>query len=284
VAITLSAMPDVIEKLNHSTIQHGSSNRRIYLMKLHEGDMPSIVPVLEQLAREKGYEKILVKAPSPYKDGFAKEGYDQEAIIPHYFKDREDAVFMAKYFSPIRRRVKDRQRIIAVLSLAQRYERTRSHKTTDCFFGVKICRPDDTAEMSRLFKAVFKTYPFPVFDPHYLIESINSHVTYFCIRKDNRIVALAASEKDSDNRAVEMTDFATLSGHRRQGMASCLLRAMEKEMIQQGLKTAYSIARSLSADMNITFVKNGYRYGGTLGNNTNIAGRIESMNIWYKPL
>ena len=52
-------MPDVIEKLNHSIVQHGSYNRRIYLMKLHERDMPSIVPVLEHLAREKGYEKVL---------------------------------------------------------------------------------------------------------------------------------------------------------------------------------------------------------------------------------
>ena len=277
-------MPDVIEKLNHSIVQHGSYNRRIYLMKLHERDMPSIVPVLEHLAREKGYEKILVKTPTRNRDGFTKEGCDQEAIIPHYFKDGEDAVFMAKYFSSIRRRVKDRQRIIAVLSLAQRNQQTRSHKTNGRFWGIQICQPDDAAEMSRLYKAVFKTYPFPVFDLHYLIESINSHVTYFCIRKDNRIVALAASEKDPDNLAVEMTDFATLSGHRRQGMADCLLKAMESEMIQQGLQTAYSIARSLSPAMNITFVKNGYRYGGTLGNNTNIAGRIESMNIWYKHL
>jgi putative beta-lysine N-acetyltransferase len=270
-------MPDVIEKLNHSIVQHGSYNRRIYLMNLHQRDMPSIVPVLEHLAREKGYEKILVKTAARHKDEFTKEGYDQEAIIPHYFKDREDAIFMAKYFSPIRRRVKDRQRIIAVLSLAQRYERTRSRNTNERFFGVQICQPGDAAEMSRLYRAVFKTYPFPVFDPHYLIDSINRHVTYFCIRKDNRIVALAASEMDADN-------LATLSGHRRQGLAGCLLKAMDAEMIQQGLKTAYSIARSLSAAMNITFAKNGYRYGGTLGNNTNIAGRIESMNIWYKHL
>jgi putative beta-lysine N-acetyltransferase len=277
-------MPDVIEKLNHSIVQHGSYNRRIYLMKLHECDMPSIVPVLERLACEKGYEKILVKTPARNRDGFAKEGYHQEAIIPRYFKDREDAVFMAKYYSSIRRRVKDRQRIIAILSQADRYEQTRSHQTNDLFWGVQICQQDDAPEMSRLYKAVFKTYPFPVFDPHFLIESINHHVTYFCIRTDNRIVALAASEKDPDNLAVEMTDFATLSGHRSQGMASCLLRAMEHEMIQQGLKTAFSIARSFSPEINIAFVKNGYLYGGTLGNNTNIAGRIESMNIWYKHL
>ena len=277
-------MPDVIEKLNHSIVQHGSYNRRIYLMKLHERDMPSIVPALERLARENGYEKILVKTPARNRDGFAKEGYHQEAIIPRYFKDQEDAAFMAKYFSSVRRRVKDRQRIDAILSQAHRYEQPRSYQTNDRFWGVQICRPDDAAEMGQLYKAVFKTYPFPVFDSQYLIESMNQHVTYFCIRTDNRIVALAASDKDPDNLVAEMTDFATLCGHRRRGMAGCLLKAMENEMIQQGLKTAFSIARSFSPAMNITFVKNGYRYGGTLGNNTNIAGRIESMNIWYKQL
>ena len=275
-------MHDVIEKFGHSIVQHGLYNRRIYLMKLHQQDMPLIVPVLEQLAREKGYEKILAKTAARNKDQFAKEGYDQEAIIPAYFRDREDVVFMAKYFSPIRRRIKDRQRITAILSLAHKYKLNQSRKRNHRYFKVRICRPEDAEEMSRLYKSVFKTYPFQIFDPHYLIELINRHVTYFSIRKDNRIVALAASEMDPENRAVEMTDFATLSDYRGHGMANCLLHAMEKEMIQQGLKTAYSISRSLSAAMNIIFVKHGYAYGGMLGSNTNIAGRIESMNIWYK--
>jgi hypothetical protein len=38
-----------------------------------------------------------------------------------------------------------------------------------------------------------------------------SHVTYFSIRQDNRIVVLAALERDPDNLVVEMTDFATPS-------------------------------------------------------------------------
>lgn len=40
----------------------------------------------------------------------------------------------------------------------------------------------------------------------------------------------------------------------------------------------------MSAGMNITFSKTGYRYGGRLKNNTNISGNIESMNAWYKHL
>ena len=129
-------MPDVIEKINHSIVQHGSYNRRIYLMKLHERDMPSIVPILEHLARGKGYEKILVKTPAHNRNGFEKEGYHQEAIIPRYFKNRENAVFMVKYFPSIRRHIDDRPRIIAILSQAHRYEQVPSRRTNDRFWGV----------------------------------------------------------------------------------------------------------------------------------------------------
>ncbi|MBW2515912.1 MAG: putative beta-lysine N-acetyltransferase [Deltaproteobacteria bacterium] len=254
------------------------------MMKLAERDAPSILPSLEQLARDKGYEKIFVKTPARHKYVFARAGYEQEARIPHYFKDREDAVFMAKYFSASRSRVKNRQHIIEVLALAHGFDPGQSSRRPDHFFRVEKCQPEDALEMSRVFKNVFETYPFPIFDPQYLVDSIHRHVTYFCIRKDHRIVALAAAEIDTVNQAAEMTDFATLSEYRRQGMAGCLLNAMDADMRQQGMQTAFSIARSLSAGMNITFAKNGYRYGGTLGNNTHIAGRIESMNIWYKHL
>ena len=276
-------MPDVIEKISHSTVQHGPMNRRIYVMKLDERDVPSILPSLAQLARDKGYEKIFVKTPGRHQNVFAQAGYEQEAIIPRYFRDREDAVFMATYFSSIRSQIKNRRDILDVLALAHRFEPSPS-PTNDDRFQVQKCQPEDALEMSRLFKAVFKTYPFPVFDPNYLIDCVNRHTTYFCIHKNNRIVALAAAEIDPVNRAAEMTDFATLAECRRQGMADCLLKAMDTEIAQQGIQTVYSIARSLSAGMNITFVKNGYRFGGTLCNNTHIAGRIESMNIWYKHL
>ena len=277
-------MPDVIKKINHSLVQHGSVNKRIYVMKLAERDVPSILPSLEQLARDKGYEKIFVKTPGRHHDVFAQAGYEQEASIPHYFKDREDALFMAKYLSAARSRVKNRQDIIEVLALAHACETDRSRHSPDHLFRVEKCQPEDALEMSQVFKDVFETYPFPIFDPQYLIDSVNRHATYFCIRKDNRIVALSAAEIDPVNQAAEMTDFATLSEYRRQGMAGCLLKAMDAEMKQQGMQTAFTIARSLSVGMNITFVKNGYRFGGTLGNNTHIAGRIESMNIWYKRL
>ena len=139
--------------------------------------------------------------------------------------------------------------------------------------------------MSLIFKAVFKTYPFPIFDADYLSQVIKKkQAQYFCIRKEERIVAIAAAEIDADNRGAEMTDFATLPEFRGQGLAKCLLAVMEQSMTKKGMKTAFSIARALSPGMNILFAINGYYFGGTLVNNTNIAGDIESMNVWYKQL
>ena len=87
-----------------------------------------------------------------------------------------------------------------------------------------------------------------------------------------------------EDKNAEMTDFATLPDYRGNNLSLNLLREMEAEMRLRKMKTLYTIARSHSAGMNITFSKLDYSYSGTLINNTDIAGKIESMNIWYKNL
>jgi hypothetical protein len=59
---------------------------------------------------------------------------------------------------------------------------------------------------------------------------------------------------------------------------------MESDMMMKNMITAYSISRATSYGMNIALGKLGYTYGGLLTNNTNIAGRIESMTVWHKQL
>jgi len=55
-------------------------------------------------------------------------------------------------------------------------------------------------------------------------------------------------------------------------------------MRSAGIITAYTIARAYSFGMNITFAERDYDFDGTLTNNTNISGRLESMNVWHKRL
>ena len=113
---------------------------------------------------------------------------------------------------------------------------------------------------------------------------MNENVTYFSILKDEKIIALASAEMDVTSLNVEMTDFATLPEYQGNGLAIYLLKWMEDEMRKKNMKIAYSISRAVSFGVNIIFAKSGYEYSGTLLNNTNISGNIESMNIWYKSL
>jgi putative beta-lysine N-acetyltransferase len=79
-----------------------------------------------------------------------------------------------------------------------------------------------------------------------------------------------------------MTDFAILPEFRGDGLAGAMLGGMELTLGRIGISTAYTIARAVSYGMNITFARAGYRYAGTLINNTHIAGGLESMNVWHK--
>ncbi len=278
-------MPDVIEKIGESIIQHGPYSRRVYLMKLHEQDAKRIRPEMERLARVRQYEKILAKIPSGYEADYKQDGYAREAVIPGYFKSGEHAVFMAKYLSLSRKQINNREQIQEVLSLALQWKQDRGTESHDGLFSTQICRLDDIGEMIRVYKVVFETYPFPIFDADFLSDAIQKQkARYYCVRKSGRIIAIAASEIDWTHQGVEMTDFATLPEFRGQGLAGCLLKDMEQSMAKEGMRTAFSIARADSPAMSIVFAVNGYFFGGTLGNNTNIAGHIQSMNIWHKTL
>ena len=107
---------------------------------------------------------------------------------------------------------------------------------------------------------------------------------YFGVSRGGKLIALASAEIDRKGSNAEMTDFATLPDFRGNNLAQLLLKAMEKEMRLTGIQTLYTIARLHSPAMNRTFLKLQYHYAGTLIRNTQIAGRVESMNVYYKHL
>ena len=136
--------------------------------------------------------------------------------------------------------------------------------------------------MADLYKKVFDTYPFPIFDPRYIKKTMDENFIYSSIWENDKIVALSSCEMDIVSQNVEMTDFATLPEYQGKGFAIYLLQNMENEMRKRNIRTAYTISRAVSYGINIIFAKMGYKYSGTLLNNTNISGNFESMNVWYK--
>lgn len=276
---------DRCETLGHSQIQHGPYSNRIYLMKLDKNDLPGIVKKLDGLAIQKGYTKLFAKVPAEAETDFISRGYLREASIPGFYQGREDALFLGKYLDPSRAEPGNREELEEVRALAEaRARKVPEECELPGGFSMLSCALEHAEAMSHVYKIVFPSYPFPIHDPGYLRETMSSHVDYFGIFRDGELVALSSSEMDLKGSNVEMTDFATLPEYRGQGLAGFLLQEMEKAMKKREIHTAYTIARAVSPGMNITFSRRGYEYGGTLVNNTHISGRIESMNIWYKPL
>jgi putative beta-lysine N-acetyltransferase len=277
-------MPDRIETIGDSVIQHGKQNDRIYLIKLGRNDYPDIIDRLEALAEQNAYSKIFAKVPEWAAGEFRASGYIKEAEIPNFYNGRTDACFFSQFRDEERSEV-DKEEYDLIrrnIRLSESKTNAGDLSTDDIEYTIRRLNADDVTPLAALYRAVFNTYPFPIFKESYLLETMNDHVIYFGVFSGTDLVAASSSEMDVRSGNAEMTDFATLKTHRGKNLSLYLLSEMESEMKELGIKTVYTIARALSPGMNITFAKMGYRYSGTLINNTCIAERIESMNVWYK--
>ncbi len=274
-------MYDNITHIGDSVIQHGKYNDRIYLIKLSTGDFPAIIDELDQMAKYYNYSKIFAKVPQYAEDAFIANGFIVEALIPNFYNDSQ-AFFMSKYFNKQRSKNYKTEKTNKILEEARKRATEKSNVIElGTGFVHRICGIPDAPMMAEVYKRVFATYPFPIYDPSYIKSTMEDNVVYFGIWYHSKIIALSSAEIDIASGNAEMTDFATLPKYIGKGFSLYLLQLMESEL-KMNINTAYSIARALSFGMNITLAKMGYIYSGTLVNNSNISGHLESMNVWYK--
>jgi len=277
--------PDRIEKLQcGSVIQHGPYNNRIYLLKVGGSANGNLPFDLIQMAKRCGYSKVFVKVPSGYSESFSLAGYVEEASIPLLYNGSDTGIFMGYYLNEWRASEADAATLDEILHFAVSKTEEPITPLDANRFSIHRCEERDVEKMAAIYRTVFPTYPFPIHDPSYLLDTMRSHVEYFGVETGGNLVALSSAEIDELAHNVEMTDFATLLHWQRNNLSAQLLRWMEKEMKQKGIKTCYTIARAMSPEINITFSRLGYAYGGRLKNNTNISAHIESMNVWYKTI
>ena len=271
---------DKSEKLGKSTIQHGTESNRVYLMDLWPSDFPGIIDQIEDLAERNGYTKIFAKVSSRFGPGFRMSGYETEAIVPGFFNGTEDALFMVKYPDPERKKPNPEEMFAFQEMLLS--ETSPEAPKLDNTHMLRLLGTEDAEEMTRVFGEVFDSYPFPIFDPEFLKKEMAEETRYFGVFQEGELVGISSAECNDRLKNAEMTDFAVLPSQRGKKIAIHLLRAMESYLKDEGFKSFYTIARLRSPSMNKTFMNNHYRYTGTLINNTQIAGKIESMNVWYK--
>jgi putative beta-lysine N-acetyltransferase len=275
---------DQIQRLDKgSVLQHGKLNDRIYLMKRGHAPSLDLIHELKAIASRNQYSKIFAKSGVGDLPAFVDEGFTIEAIVPGYFQGQGDLFMVCYYLQDERRHESASEEHVSVVELAKSKANTAPSRDEAVDpFNLRACRVDDIPRMGSIYRQVFPSYPFPIHDPEYLRNTMSDNVDYYCAEKDGRLVALASAEIDYAAKSAEMTDFATVPEFRGNGLATRLLSVMEDATRKKGIKTFYTIARALSAGMNVTFARNGYLFGGRLKNNTNISGSIQSMNIWYK--
>ncbi|WP_372655720.1 putative beta-lysine N-acetyltransferase [Halobacteriovorax sp.] len=274
---------DQLESVNGALAQHGKYNDRLYIMKLANSDnIEETLGEVESIAKTNKYGKIFAKVSTSFAKYFGDEDYDLEAKVPNLYNGQRDGYFFSKYLSNSRKSV-DTNSIESVVNVATM---KKKDPIEDCSSSCTVEELDttDVDEIISVYKSVFKTYPFPIFDRSFVKKSMQDNVRIFGVKSKGKIVAVSSCEIDFESENVEMTDFATLPEYRGKGLALKLLSIMDLRMKISGIKTAYTIARSKSFGMNITFSRSDYSYAGTLKNNTNISGSIESMNVWYKRL
>jgi len=265
-----------------SVIQHGKLSDRVYLMKMHDSDFPGIVKLIENLAVEQNYSKVFCKVPWWAVPAFFSYGFITEAIIPEFYNNKDDVFFVSKFLATDRMRNSESEQFEQLSKMYKGYEgKLFSDKLPESFSLNKL-DTSDAEDISNVFRQVFESYPFPVFQPEYIKETMHKHIQYYGVKINGKLAAIASAETDIQSGNAEMTDFATLKEYRGKKMSVHLLSAMEKEMKTQGIETLYTIARLHSPAMNNTFLKLNYKFSGTLLKNTNIAGKIESMNVYYK--
>jgi putative beta-lysine N-acetyltransferase len=274
---------DCIEKKDGALFQHGKANNRLYLMKWDGNEPARLLQTIDRLAATNGYTKAFIKVPEHHASFFAQNGFEEEARIPAYY-DLTACIFMGKFFHPDRKKVlpQTQETMDRNLALALDKGRVKTPPALPQGFCLRELISGDCKQLAALYRNVFQTYPFPIHDPAYLEQTIKENVAYFGIFSDKTLIAASSAEMDLKTSSVEFTDFGTNPDYRGNAFAAILLAKMENKMTIRGIKTRYTIARALSPGMNITFAKAGYRYAGTLINNTGISGNIESMNVWYK--
>ncbi|PTN05945.1 putative beta-lysine N-acetyltransferase [Mangrovibacterium marinum] len=282
---TIQTTTDTLLELGHgSLLQHGKHNDRIYLMKVHPGDEAEILTQLNQLAEEQDYGKLFCKIPQHLVARFQDDGFTAEAIIPDFYQGREDAFFMARYRHAERAQLREQEQLQQLRKLFATATSTSNKRSLPQGYTLRQLTPEDAEPTAAIYQQVFASYPFPIFDPEYIRQTMADNVMYFGAEQDGKLVALSSSEIDFKGGNAEMTDFSTLPGHLGKGLSLHLLEYMEREMLSLKIKTLYTIARLNSLPMNKTFLRRNYRYAGTLIQNTNIAGQLESMNLYYKQL
>lgn len=259
-------------------------NRRLKVLDYEARDYKAMIDRLDWLAQQNDFDKIFFKATKDDWQTFLQFGYMLEGILRYYFRG-DDAFVLSKFRSVDRVTSEHLIEESGLIEKLMREGERRDPAPLPPGYSLFQATPDHIPELVELYRRVFKTYPSPLTHPDYILATMERNVLYRAVSDERGVIVSAASaEVDDKHSNAELTDCATEPEQRGKGLMFHILTALEDDLRQRGIMTAYSLARARSIGMNRVFYRLGHEYSGRLVNNCDIYGQFEDMNIWVKRL
>lgn len=259
-------------------------NRRITILDyqlLGEKGTSEFISLLDSLCKKNELGKVWGKFRQEDVGLLSTYGFTQEATILNYYGYKNDALVCSKFYDDRHVSTSTVETKRMLQKVGRKINRNKVHSQMPPGFFFKFAEPKDIPVLAELYREVFKSYPYPVFNKDYLTSTLD-HVLYGLVYQENDLVAAASAEINFFLSNSEMTDFATTTSARGKGLALIILAKLENKLAEMGINCLYTIARSSSLSMNLVFSRSGYHNTGTLVNNCHIAGGFEDMNVWCK--
>lgn len=262
-------------------------NARIQVLTYEIADFDAWLSDLKNLADRNDYGKIWVKARKEDKQKLEQCGMSEEGVIEGYFNGEADAHIMAYYTKSTRRDrpfLDDEENSLKAASSNLTYFDPENPIKLPKGYKTRVFQEGDELLLSKLYAEVFPTYPYPIDDPDYLLETSKTNIIYRLIFNSvGKLVAAASAETVPDYQNAEMTDFATLPSERGKGLAQFLLSHLENDAKEiYDTRCYYTVARIAEPGMVRVFLKNRYQIKGILTNNCSISGQFETMVLLVK--
>tara|TARA_R110002012_G_scaffold263456_2_gene446402 strand:+ start:41379 stop:42221 length:843 start_codon:yes stop_codon:yes gene_type:complete len=278
-------MLDTIEELEGSLVQHGETHNRLYVKECPEHNLKAFIPKIKALAQQNKYDKILGKIPENAISFFETNGYKIEAKIPGLYHGEINGYFLADYLNKNRSYKDERalKTIESVKTIAQAAKSTAEEgfMKLPSRYEVRTLGKKDLTALAQLHQRVFTSYDVPIDDEAYLTNLLKKNHQFYGLFDEGELIVSAILQINVKQSNIEIVDIATHPNFRGQNLSYYVLQEIKQKSSELGCKTLFSLVRATSYGLNITFSKHGFHLGGTLYNNTMIANRLESMNVWY---
>lgn len=259
-------------------------NLRLKLLEYTADDLAKMVKQMEQMGHEQGLSKLIIyakRADVPYLESV---GYQLEGVIEGFCRGR-DAYMMSRFLTEERGQSKAAQLADEIIALCQSKQSERGEiRPLPAEYQWRQATEQDAEALASLYALVFATYPTPLDQPEYVLQTMREGTIYYLIERDGQLACAASAEISREYGSAELTDCATHPDHLGQGLLQTLFVLLEERLQQSGIYYLYTLTRAQSHGMNLTAAKLGYRYRGRLVNNCTIFSGFEDMNIWVKPL